>query len=50
MMSKAHFDRVTGYLERAEAAGVRAAVGGGPRCGLPASRRARSPSAPPSPR
>jgi aminobutyraldehyde dehydrogenase len=29
LTSKAHFDRVTGYLQRAEAAGVRAAVGGG---------------------
>ena len=29
LMSKAHFDRVTGYLERAEAEGVRAAIGGG---------------------
>jgi aminobutyraldehyde dehydrogenase len=28
MVSKAHFDRVTGFLERAKAAGVRAAVGG----------------------
>jgi 1-pyrroline dehydrogenase len=30
LISKAHFDRVTGYLERAAAAGLRAAVGGGP--------------------
>ncbi|MCE3552738.1 aldehyde dehydrogenase family protein [Pseudonocardia sp. RS11V-5] len=30
LTSKAHFDRVTGYLERARAEGVRAAVGGGP--------------------
>ncbi|GAA2866503.1 hypothetical protein GCM10010472_24820 [Pseudonocardia halophobica] len=30
LTSKAHFDRVTGYLQRAEAEGVRAAVGGGP--------------------
>ena len=30
LISKAHFDRVTGYLERAESAGLRAAVGGGP--------------------
>jgi len=29
LTSKAHFDRVTGYLERAAAEGVRAAVGGG---------------------
>lgn len=29
LTSKAHFDRVTGYLERAKAAGIRAAVGGG---------------------
>jgi 1-pyrroline dehydrogenase/4-hydroxy-tetrahydrodipicolinate synthase len=29
MISKAHFDRVTAYLQRAEADGVRAAVGGG---------------------
>ena len=29
LTSKAHFDRVTGYLERAAAAGIRAAVGGG---------------------
>ena len=28
LTSKAHFDRVTGYLQRAEAAGIRAAVGG----------------------
>ncbi|WP_407937008.1 aldehyde dehydrogenase family protein [Kineosporia babensis] len=28
LISKAHFDRVTGYLERAQAAGVRAALGG----------------------
>lgn len=28
LISKAHFDRVTGYLERASADGVRAAVGG----------------------
>ena len=28
MVSKAHFDRVSGYLERAAAAGIRAAVGG----------------------
>ena len=27
MISKAHFDRVTGYLQRAAAEGVRAAVG-----------------------
>jgi aminobutyraldehyde dehydrogenase len=30
MVSKGHFDRVTGYLERAKEAGVRAAVGGSP--------------------
>ena len=30
LISKAHFERVTGYLERAEAAGLRAAIGGGP--------------------
>lgn len=30
MISKAHYERVTGYLERALADGVRAAVGGGP--------------------
>jgi aminobutyraldehyde dehydrogenase len=29
LISKAHFDRVTGYLQRAEAEGVRAAIGGG---------------------
>jgi aminobutyraldehyde dehydrogenase len=29
LTSKAHFDRVTGYLKRAEAEGVRAAIGGG---------------------
>jgi aminobutyraldehyde dehydrogenase len=29
MISRAHFERVKGYLERAEADGVRAAVGGG---------------------
>lgn len=29
MVSKAHFDRVTGYLERAKSEGVRVAVGGG---------------------
>jgi aminobutyraldehyde dehydrogenase len=29
LISKAHFDRVTGYLQRAEAEGARAAVGGG---------------------
>jgi aminobutyraldehyde dehydrogenase len=29
LVSKAHFDRVTGYLERARAQGIRAAVGGG---------------------
>lgn len=28
MVSKAHFDRVAGYLERARAAGIRATVGG----------------------
>jgi aminobutyraldehyde dehydrogenase len=28
LISKAHFDRVTGYLQRAEAEGVRAAIGG----------------------
>jgi aminobutyraldehyde dehydrogenase len=28
LISKAHFDRVTGYLERAKAQGIRAAVGG----------------------
>jgi aminobutyraldehyde dehydrogenase len=30
LVSKAHFDRVSGYLERAAAAGIRAAVGGAP--------------------
>ncbi|NEA98743.1 aldehyde dehydrogenase family protein [Streptomyces sp. SID13726] len=30
MVSKAHFDRVTGYLERAAKDGVRVATGGGP--------------------
>ena len=30
MVSKAHFDRVSGYLDRAAAAGIRAAVGGAP--------------------
>jgi aminobutyraldehyde dehydrogenase len=30
LTSKAHFDRVTGYLERAEAEGLRAVIGGGP--------------------
>ena len=30
MVSKAHFDRVSGFLERAAAAGIRAAVGGAP--------------------
>lgn len=30
LVSKAHFDRVSGFLERAEAAGIRAAVGGAP--------------------
>ncbi|WSQ13997.1 aminobutyraldehyde dehydrogenase [Streptomyces sp. NBC_01231] len=30
MVSKAHFDRVTGYLERAKKEGIRAATGGGP--------------------
>ena len=30
MVSKAHFDRVSGYLERAAAAGIKAAVGGAP--------------------
>ena len=29
LTSKAHFDRVTGYLERAGAQGIRAAIGGG---------------------
>jgi aminobutyraldehyde dehydrogenase len=29
LVSQAHFDRVTGYLERAEAQGIRAAIGGG---------------------
>ncbi|MEU9450914.1 aminobutyraldehyde dehydrogenase [Streptomyces sp. NPDC048277] len=29
MVSKAHFDRVTGYLERAQKEGIRAATGGG---------------------
>jgi aminobutyraldehyde dehydrogenase len=29
LTSKAHFERVTGYLKRAEAEGVRAAIGGG---------------------
>lgn len=29
LTSKAHFDRVTGYLKRAEAEGIRAAIGGG---------------------
>jgi aminobutyraldehyde dehydrogenase len=29
LISKAHFDRVTGYLERAAAQGIRAAIGGG---------------------
>ncbi|MFE5690039.1 aldehyde dehydrogenase family protein, partial [Streptomyces sp. NPDC056512] len=29
MVSKAHFERVTGYLERAKAGGVRVATGGG---------------------
>jgi aminobutyraldehyde dehydrogenase len=29
LTSKAHFDRVTGYLKRAEEAGIRAAIGGG---------------------
>lgn len=29
LVSKAHFDRVTGYLDRARAQGIRAAVGGG---------------------
>ncbi len=29
LTSKAHFDRVTGYLQRAEAEGIRAAIGGG---------------------
>ncbi|MGD9527169.1 aldehyde dehydrogenase family protein [Pseudonocardia sp.] len=33
LTSKAHFDRVTGYLERAEADGLRAAIGGGPLAG-----------------
>jgi aminobutyraldehyde dehydrogenase len=28
LVSKAHFDRVTGYLERAKAQGIRAAIGG----------------------
>ncbi|GHG87730.1 aminobutyraldehyde dehydrogenase [Streptomyces lanatus] len=30
MVSKAHFERVTGYLERARKEGIRAATGGGP--------------------
>jgi aminobutyraldehyde dehydrogenase len=30
MVSKAHFDRVSGYLERAATAGIKAAVGGTP--------------------
>jgi aminobutyraldehyde dehydrogenase len=30
MVSKAHFDRVSGFLERAAAAGIKAAVGGAP--------------------
>jgi aminobutyraldehyde dehydrogenase len=30
LVSQAHFDRVSGYLERAAAAGIRAAVGGTP--------------------
>ncbi|MFF9779484.1 aminobutyraldehyde dehydrogenase [Streptomyces sp. NPDC013978] len=30
MVSKGHFDRVTGYLERAKKEGLRAATGGGP--------------------
>jgi aminobutyraldehyde dehydrogenase len=30
LTSEAHFDRVTGYLRRAEAEGLRAAIGGGP--------------------
>jgi len=29
LVSQAHFDRVTGYLERARAQGIRAAIGGG---------------------
>jgi acyl-CoA reductase-like NAD-dependent aldehyde dehydrogenase len=29
LVSQAHFDRVTGYLERATAQGIRAAIGGG---------------------
>jgi aminobutyraldehyde dehydrogenase len=29
LISQAHFDRVVGYLERAEAQGIRAAIGGG---------------------
>jgi acyl-CoA reductase-like NAD-dependent aldehyde dehydrogenase len=29
LVSQAHFDRVTGYLERAKAQGIRAAIGGG---------------------
>jgi aminobutyraldehyde dehydrogenase len=29
LVSQAHFDRVTGYLERAAAQGIRAAIGGG---------------------
>jgi aminobutyraldehyde dehydrogenase len=29
LISKAHYDRVTGYLERAQAEGLRAAIGGG---------------------
>jgi aminobutyraldehyde dehydrogenase len=33
MVSKAHFDRVTGYLERAGNEGVRVATGGGPIAG-----------------
>jgi aminobutyraldehyde dehydrogenase len=28
LISKAHFDRVTGYFERAKAQGIRAAIGG----------------------
>ena len=30
LISEAHFDRVTGYLRRAEEQGLRAAIGGGP--------------------
>jgi len=30
LVSQGHFDRVTGYLERAAAQGIKAAVGGGP--------------------